>query len=384
MRIRANLRPAWLAAILVMAATPALAAGPEAACPGRTPIGAHGASVGQVSGMPGNCTTAFGNDGTVDLNGRVTGYVYDTFNNITFAYDQQGRMVSQTYSNGLTVQMPPAGVPLTTVTDASGRTTRFTYDDQGSVTRVVDPLGATTRYTYDTGDRATSTIDTQGRTTTYTYDMGRMATLVDPEGATTTTMYDMMDRIAGSTRVDMMSNSYVTTYTYDPINRTVMMERPDTTGVTTMYDFMDRVIRETDTQGAGRTVEYFYDGASNRVTSMVDAMGMNPGLTTTYQYDMLNRMVLETDPLGATTTFTYDGSSNRILSVSESMGMTVTYQYDAYGRLAGLDMGQGNVYSYNYVPEPGTWALMLLGFGALGLAIRRRAPRPSCAGVVRA
>ncbi len=32
-------------------------------------------------------------------------------------------------------------------------------------------------------------------------------------------------------------------------------------------------------------------------------------------------------------------------------------------------------YGYQAVPEPGTWAMMLVGFGAIGAAIRRRAPR---------
>lgn len=32
-------------------------------------------------------------------------------------------------------------------------------------------------------------------------------------------------------------------------------------------------------------------------------------------------------------------------------------------------------YGYQAVPEPGAWAMMLVGFGAIGAAIRRRAPR---------
>jgi hypothetical protein len=32
-------------------------------------------------------------------------------------------------------------------------------------------------------------------------------------------------------------------------------------------------------------------------------------------------------------------------------------------------------FANNAVPEPGTWAMMLLGFGAVGFAMRRRAPK---------
>jgi hypothetical protein len=40
--------------------------------------------------------------------------------------------------------------------------------------------------------------------------------------------------------------------------------------------------------------------------------------------------------------------------------------------------GESAVYSFtlvNYVPEPGTWALMLVGFAGIGFALRRRALR---------
>ncbi len=43
----------------------------------------------------------------------------------------------------------------------------------------------------------------------------------------------------------------------------------------------------------------------------------------------------------------------------------VTFNFDAPGFLSGVGAAGG-------VPEPGAWALLLLGFGGVGAALRRR------------
>ncbi|UUR07265.1 PEPxxWA-CTERM sorting domain-containing protein [Sphingomonas glaciei] len=44
------------------------------------------------------------------------------------------------------------------------------------------------------------------------------------------------------------------------------------------------------------------------------------------------------------------------------------------GGVTAADFGVDRVYVTAAVPEPGTWALMLFGFGAVGVAMRRRRP----------
>jgi hypothetical protein len=51
-------------------------------------------------------------------------------------------------------------------------------------------------------------------------------------------------------------------------------------------------------------------------------------------------------------------------------GTWYTFRYTADMATAGNISGNGTFYSA--VPEPGTWGLMLLGFGAIGLSMRRR------------
>ena len=50
---------------------------------------------------------------------------------------------------------------------------------------------------------------------------------------------------------------------------------------------------------------------------------------------------------------------------------TLAFQFNG-GGVTAADFGIDRVYLTTAVPEPGTWAMMLLGFGAIGAAMRRR------------
>jgi YD repeat-containing protein len=350
----------WLAAAAGFAvATPALA---DDVCPGATMATAD-ATIPDPGGMPGNCAIVFG-DGRVTLAGQPDGAAYDSYTSTTYLYDAEGRMVGETYSSGRTVYFGTPEGPMTDVTDYLGHTTRFAYDAAGSVLTATDPMNHVTTYQYDSSQRVVGATDTQGRSTTYGYNAsGLMDMGTDPVGVPTTYAYDAMNRIVGSTTSGM-----TTTYDYAGGDLT-QIDRPDGSTVTYGYDAMNRLATVTDTEGAGRTTTYGYD-ALNRVTTIDDSV---LGLTT-YGYDTNgNRLtVTETDSAGVTT---YDYYNNLLLDLTDPAGDTYQYKYDAQQRLRGeIDPG-GTIQTFAPVgvPETGTWALLLLGFGALGARLRRRA-----------
>ena len=58
--------------------------------------------------------------------------------------------------------------------------------------------------------------------------------------------------------------------------------------------------------------------------------------------------------------------------VAQSSGpQSLAFQFNG-GGVTAADFGIDRVYLTTAVPEPGTWALMLLGFGAVGYSLRRR------------
>ncbi|MFL6760110.1 PEPxxWA-CTERM sorting domain-containing protein [Sphingomonas sp.] len=82
--------------------------------------------------------------------------------------------------------------------------------------------------------------------------------------------------------------------------------------------------------------------------------------------------VLTGQPVYATTVATQTGSSYSLnLSTNLAANTWYRFTYTANMATAGDLAGTANFYVAT-VPEPATWALMLLGFGGMGFALRRR------------
>ncbi len=354
---------------LLMVFSVEAAAAPASDCPGQASIGSSGNTIPAPGGMPLNCTVAF-YDGTVNFAGGVTGYATDSYTSTTTIYDQLGQVVGVTISPGETIILSPETGELASITDPLGHTTTFSYDPAGSVVQVIAPMSNETSYTYDSMERVTMVTDPMGGTTSYGYDsQGRMITSVDTGGDTTTNAYDSAGRLITQTEV-----SGATTYMYDSSGR--LIEVTDSLSDTTYsYDTMGRLVSETVTPPSGgltTTITYDPDGDVASVTE-------SDGTETTYTYDSMNRLIQATETMGGvmdTTTYSYD-SAGDLISVTDPEDKTTKFTYDAYGDVISMiDPNRGvTTFAYFAVPEPPTWAAMLLGFAGLVFAGRRRAKR---------
>ncbi|ADN36346.1 YD repeat protein [Methanolacinia petrolearia DSM 11571] len=351
-------------------------------------------------------STAYSYDGVgnriscTDAMGRTTFYTYDSLNLLTQVTDPLGGTASYAYD---TVEN------LVSMTDANGHTTQYSYDQVNRLTAITDPLGYITGYSYDAVGNKVSSTDNNGDTThltydsldritgisyhdqtsaSYTYDaVGNRLTMTDSSG-TTSYAYDGLNRLTGVTG----SGGQFVQYGYDPVGNRIQTTYPDGRTVSYGYDNVNRLNGVTDWTGSitsygydansnlvdmtypnGRETEYTYDDA-NRLTNMINtdgedvvsshaytldavgnhlqvtesglnvAFGLNVA-TTTYEYDVLNRLDTVTSP-GTTVTYTYDSSGNR-LSMATTAGnvrSTVAYTYDAGDRL--LSAG-GTTYTYD-------------------------------------
>ena len=75
-----------------------------------------------------------------------------------------------------------------------------------------------------------------------------------------------------------------------------------------------------------------------------------------------------------TTIYKYDADGN-LISVTDPDGATTTFSYDAVGSLVSMIDPVAGATSVVGVPEPSTWAAMLVGFDGLVFAGRMRARR---------
>jgi RHS repeat-associated protein len=132
-------------------------------------------------------------------------------------------------------------------------------------------------------------------------------------------------------------------------NRTQVTESgPATTGrvVGYGYDLLYRLTSETiDEPGAAddAVITYVYDAVGNRLSrTETDSGGPE---TTTYVYDLGDRLVSETTGI-VSSTFAYDPNGN--LLSRTTAGQATTYSWDAENRMIGVDLGGGATIDLTY------------------------------------
>ena len=219
-----------------------------------------------VTDPKGVATTTVANDyataTTYDLLDRVastTEYYADSNGNLNPAlnettyscYDAAGDLRSVTGPDGAAsfTGCPAATAPSAYVYTTAPDTTTYAYDAAHRQTRAVDAVGDTTASVYDEDGNLVSSTDANGNITTYGYDArGEQTKVVAPfdpttgHNATTINQYDALGNLSAtispraydaSTDKQTFAN-YVTSYSYDALNRLIRTSLP--TGPTTTYD----------------------------------------------------------------------------------------------------------------------------------------------------
>ncbi|WP_066376231.1 DUF6531 domain-containing protein [Herbidospora mongoliensis] len=280
----------------------------------------------------------------------------------SFAYDNNGRLSSQT--------------------DAMGRTTRYTYfaDDllaekiadnarlnESTTPRDVvlesylyDPAGNPTRVTTGGGKtRADYENDESGRLTSST---------VDPAGLArkTTLAYDGNDNVTGVTKTGAGDlRTEVTTYEYDAANRTTKETVENgSTDLVTVMNYGDRNNPTQITSPGGHTTTFRYDGAGRLIERKqpsvhVERNGTAPVAqqpTTRYAFNTYGEQTHITDAEGRTTITAFDkaGRSTSIASPAYArpggtvVTPTASVTYDDTGRPVSLTDARGQVITHTY------------------------------------
>jgi len=301
--------------------------------------------------------------------GRLEAVVDRNENREQFAYDNLGRLLTQTNTAGGVTTLAYLNGRLSTLTDPAGRLTRFTHDDAGNLVRVTFPDGTQRAFGYDDRHLMVTETHPDGGVVQRTYDSaGRLARAVQPDGsersmsnARSTALGDPANgvgsaanplpvvRSASAVSRFVDGGGMTTEFKTGAYGEGVRVVGPD--GGATQWERDENGHPTKTTLPSGHVVDGTFDEGGNPLTLVDRALGNAPhsasfdpnlrlftsstnaaGQQTRIERDSRGNMTAIISPLGRTTRLTYD-PRGLALSATLLTGSVQTNTYDAGGRL---------------------------------------------------
>jgi RHS repeat-associated protein len=238
----------------------------------------------------------------------ATTYAYDAIGRTTQVTEQDGSIVSTTYSGNTITVTDEAGHQRKTATDGVGRLTSVWEAPSGS-----DYL---TTYSYDALSDLTSVVQNGSRNRSFAYDsLSRLTSSTNPESGAISYTYDSDGNVL--TRTD--ARGIITANSYDALNRVTLKSYSDgTPTVTFFYDaYFGWNVPQTNT--AGRLAIAYLHTSSGLLVGQI------------FGYDPLGRTVM---------------NNQCAAHACPSGGYPVTYTYDLAGDMTAFSTGAGITLSY--------------------------------------
>lgn len=260
------------------------------------------------------------------------------------SYDWAGQLTIVQKAHGVTTAN---GFPATLQQNYAG----YEYTPNGKQKAVIDANGNRAELRYDGLDRQScwifpsktvtgalggdcSTGDFEG----YGYDAnGNRTSLRKRDGVSLGFQYDGLNRVTVKTVPASVTGApgYSVYYGYDlrGLQTSARFGSAAGAGVANAYDAFGRIVSSTtNMEGVPRTFNSQYDAAGNRV-----ALSSPSNYFAAYDYDVLGRMTAYREGATPIVRFGYDPKGGRSsLAAGAGSSSTLTYGYDAAGRLAGL------------------------------------------------
>ncbi len=290
-----------------------------------------------------------------DFNGVARTYNYDDRNRLQNIVYSDHTTIFGHNANGLvsSVTAPAGGGSLIEynelnlikkVTDPFGKIIHYVYDTASRLSTITYPGDKVVTYLYDAAGRLEYVNDWVGGSTRYIYDAaGNLKEIQRPNGTKAVYEYDLASRLTGITE-KKADDTVICAYAYNNLNgvgnpRSVTATEPLTADVPDADIAYVRDLRSNHLTAAG-AASYTYDNNGNRKTMVIGSD------TTTYGWDGDN-MLTSISGAGKSIQYAYDGMSNRIARTQA--GVTTRYVLDLSGDmskvLAETDEG-GNVTAY--------------------------------------
>ncbi|WP_410221845.1 RHS repeat-associated core domain-containing protein [Pedobacter sp.] len=296
-------------------------------------------------------------NGTVWLTENLT---YDTFGNVT----QKTIVTPNNGQRSTSSVYDPTGRFVSSVTDAEGLTTSYTYDlGTGNILTQTNPYGQITSFTYDIWGRPKEKTDYAGKKSYTNYQAGPngyIITETDDEGHEKVTYYNHLGQSTEVTEKTLTGSLVGTATQYDVYGRAYRQSQPAAPGSynqwnETAFDEYGRIKKTT--AYTGKVTNYSYNGLSTTVndgtksiTTTKNALGQtislqDPGGTINYAY-YAHGGLKNANYDGAIQSLEYDGWGRKTKLTDPSAGV-YTYAYNDFGEITQETTPKGTT-SYTY------------------------------------
>ncbi|WP_320042303.1 RHS repeat-associated core domain-containing protein [uncultured Desulfobacter sp.] len=338
---------------------------------------------------------------SVDIDGNLTEIQFEDGSSYGFGYTSDGLMTTMTDPRDLTsIHIFDENGRVIRTTDQENGTWTFereTYDDGSALSTVTSgENNATTHLDSDVSDGSYRSVTTYpgGDTRTYVLGNQNLDESVESCGMTTQTRYTIDAKsqrkipatVSTSTPAGLMSemtlektyeedddgftetatttidrNGAATTVKTDYLTGTTTAVSPESRTVTSLFDLDTLLTTQTQVTGLN-AIEYFYDdyGRPASVTSgsrtstytynsrgnlntVVDPLG----LTTSYSYDLLDRVTRIENPDYTVTEFQYDEKGNMTM-LTTPVPADHTFEYNGVNKVSSFITPQNSVTTYTY------------------------------------
>jgi RHS repeat-associated protein len=308
---------------------------------------------------------------------NVTGYSVDGVRKTVVEYDSAGRVRRSASADGEYSDILDYTATTTTLTEASGQITTYTFEARGTSKFLVRtdmtgtpscPSAAATQH-YDSNGFLDKTVDFKNATTLYTYNADGILTSKTAAAGTPqalTVNYQYGSTASTTTAGSLLRMEYVgadnvlfkrVDYTYTPsmvgnlpasVTVTDIVNGNTQRRQTSTYSFyanggLQSAVNTVPLPSGTATTTSSFDAAGN-LLSVTNAAGHQ---STFGNYDGLGFARSVTDPNGETATLSFDGRGN-LLSTSGPGQPTVTNQYDGASQLVLSQRSDGAAMTNSY------------------------------------
>ena len=284
-----------------------------------------------------------------DAAGNTTSYTYDA---------NTDRMLSVTSGNSTVFYAYDTYGTLQNITSAGGTVYSFTYDQFGRTTnvKVGSRTLSSTSYLNDHSSLVSSLTYGNGSTKSYVYDDQQRIkqTYVDN---TLTSLYNY-DRLGNLVKYSDAKTGLTWNHEYDLIGRATRSDASDGRYIGYTYDSFNRLytVKENVRGHEFRTV-YDYDDQCNysEKSGLVTGLTMNNSRQFVYGYDKLNRLTSKTllKSYGVKTTYSYlegagENTTTALIKSVNNDGELLEYAYDENGNITSIKKNGALLESYEY------------------------------------